>query len=70
MELIEKTNLSERDIRTKFITPALKWAGWDVVSQVFEKVSFTSGRIIVRSWVPRVRQAKPGEGGRKDASQR
>ncbi|MBI1905347.1 MAG: DEAD/DEAH box helicase family protein [Rhodocyclales bacterium] len=40
--------LSERDICTKFITPALVSAGWDVQSQIREEVSFTKGRIIVR----------------------
>jgi type I restriction enzyme R subunit len=40
--------LSERDICTKFITPALVAAGWDVQSQIREEVSFTKGRIIVR----------------------
>jgi len=43
-----KKNLSERDICTKFITPAVKQAGWDVLSQIREEVSFTKGRIIVR----------------------
>lgn len=41
-------NLSERDICTKFITPALTSAGWDVQTQVREEVTFTAGRIIVR----------------------
>lgn len=41
-------HLSERDICTKFITPALVGAGWDVQSQIREEVSFTAGRIIVR----------------------
>ncbi|WP_280550392.1 DEAD/DEAH box helicase family protein [Halomonas sp. 11-S5] len=40
--------LSERDICTKFITPALERAGWDIQVQVREEVSFTAGRIIVR----------------------
>ena len=40
--------LSERDVCTKFITPALVAAGWDVHTQVREEVSFTNGRIIVR----------------------
>ena len=45
---MNKKDLSERDICTKFITPAVKQAGWDVMSQVREEVSFTKGRIIVR----------------------
>lgn len=40
--------LSERDICTKFITPAIQQAGWDIQTQVREEVSFTNGRIIVR----------------------
>lgn len=40
--------LSERDVCTKFITPALRKAGWDEMSQVREEVGFTKGRIIVR----------------------
>ena len=41
-------NLSERDICSKFITPAILKAGWDLHTQVREEVSFTKGRIIVR----------------------
>src|ERR1700730_9832902 len=40
--------MSERDICTKFITPAVKRAGWDEFAQIREEVSFTKGRIIVR----------------------
>ena len=45
---MNKKNLSERDICTQYITPALHGAGWDFASQVREEVSFTRGRIIVR----------------------
>src|SRR5674476_96087 len=45
---MDKKDLSERDICTKFITPAVKQAGWDEMSQIREEVSFTKGRIIVR----------------------
>lgn len=45
---MDKSALSERDICTKFITPALRKAGWDEMSQIREEVSFTKGRIIVR----------------------
>ena len=45
---MDKRSLSERDICTKFITPALRRAGWDEISQLREEVSFTKGRIIVR----------------------
>lgn len=43
-----KKSLSERDICTKFITPALQKAGWDIQKQIREEVFFTDGRIIVQ----------------------
>ncbi|MBR0749112.1 DEAD/DEAH box helicase family protein [Bradyrhizobium japonicum] len=45
---MDKRGLSERDICTKFITPALRSAGWDEMLQIREEVGFTKGRIIVR----------------------
>jgi type I restriction enzyme R subunit len=46
--MTNKKALSERDICTKYITPAIIAAGWDLHAQVREEVSFTKGRIIVR----------------------
>src|SRR5262249_14390517 len=46
--VMDKQSLTERDICTKFILPALKHAGWDEMLQVREEVCFTKGRIIVR----------------------
>ena len=45
---MDKKSLSERDICTQFIAPAIRLAGWDFESQVREEVSFTKGRVIVR----------------------
>ena len=45
---MNKKSLSERDICTKFITPAIISAGWDLHTQIREELSFTKGRIIVR----------------------
>ena len=45
---MNKKKLSERDICSKYITPAVLSAGWDLHSQIREEVSFTKGRIIVR----------------------
>lgn len=45
---MDKKALSERDICTKFITPALEQAGWDKMFQIREEVTFTKGPIIVR----------------------
>ncbi len=45
---MEKKFLSERDICTKFITPALKSAHWNIQKQIREEVTFTDGRIHVK----------------------
>jgi len=45
---VNKKDLSERDICSKYITPSLINAGWDLERQIREEVSFTDGRIIVR----------------------
>lgn len=45
---MDKRSLTERDICTRFILPAVKRAGWDEMVQVREEVYFTKGRIIVR----------------------
>jgi type I restriction enzyme R subunit len=43
---MDKKQLSERDICTRVITPALRQAGgWQELRQVPEEVSFTKGRI-------------------------
>lgn len=46
--MISKKDLSERDICTKYITPAIQAAGWNIQTQVREEVYFTDGRIYVR----------------------
>jgi len=46
--MLDKKTLSERDICTKYITPALQSSGWDIDKQILEEVSFTDGKIFVR----------------------
>jgi len=46
--MISKKELSERDICTKYILPALVKAGWDIEKQIREEVFFTNGRIFVK----------------------
>lgn len=46
--MMNKKQFSERDICTKYITPALARAGWDVATQVREEYPLTRGWIIVR----------------------
>lgn len=45
---MNKKQMSEQDIRSKFITPAIVQCGWDLQSQIREEVTFTQGKIIVR----------------------
>ena len=45
---MDKKTLSERDICTKFITPAVEKSGWNTHTQLLEEVSFTDGKIYVR----------------------
>lgn len=54
----DKKALSERDVCTKYITPAIARAGWDVQLQVREEVHLTKGRVIVRGRLVSRGQAK------------
>ena len=48
---MNKKELTETDIRTKFITPAIVGTNadkWDVMTQLREEIYFTKGRVIVR----------------------
>ena len=46
--MFDKKTLSEADIRTKYITPAIVKAGWDSITQMREEYNVTKGRIIAR----------------------
>lgn len=46
--MTDKQALSEQDICTQYILPALVGAGWDLRKQVREQVYFTDGRIYVK----------------------
>lgn len=45
---INKAKLSETDIITKFILPAIKDAGWDDMTQIRQEVKLRDGKVIVR----------------------
>jgi len=45
---MNKKQMSEQDIRSKFITPAIVEGGWDLLTQIREEVTFTQGKVIVR----------------------
>jgi type I restriction enzyme R subunit len=61
---MDKKQLTETDIRTKFITPALvgtSGAKWNVMTQLREEVFFTKGRVIVRGRTVRRGEAKKAD---------
>lgn len=47
-EAMNKKDLSESDIKAKFITPAILKSGWDEQTQLSREVFFTDGRIYVK----------------------
>lgn len=61
---MNKKSLTEADIRTKFITPALdqeKQGQWDVLTQLLEEHYFTKGRVIVRGKTVQRGEAKKAD---------
>ena len=60
---MDKKPLSERDICTKFITPALRRAGWDEIAQIREEFGLTNSRIIVRGKLVSRGKAKRADKG-------
>jgi type I restriction enzyme, R subunit len=49
LDIFDKKSLTERDICTKFIAPAIiERAGWNRDTQIREELSLTKGRILVR----------------------
>lgn len=59
--MTNKRELSETDICTQYILPALVRAGWDISKQVREQVYFTDGRIYVQG-----NKTKRGTGKKAD----
>lgn len=45
---MDKRKLSETDIITKFIMPAVKTAGWNLMTQIRQEVKLRDGKVIVR----------------------
>ncbi len=61
---MNKMSLTEADIRTKFITPALlgpDGSKWNLMTQLREEVYFTKGRVIVRG-----KSVRRGEASKAD----
>jgi len=61
---VNKKALTEADIRSKFITPALVGVNgnkWDLMTQIREESYFTKGRVIVRGKTVRRGEAKKAD---------
>jgi len=61
---MDKKSLTEADIRSKFITPALVGptdSKWNLMTQLREEVYFTKGRVIVRGKTVRRGEAKKAD---------
>ena len=61
---MNKKALTETDIRTKFITPALVGPNgdkWNVMTQIREEAYFTKGRVIVRGKTVKRGEAKKAD---------
>ncbi|MGF6939324.1 type I restriction enzyme R subunit [Paraburkholderia sp. UCT70] len=63
---MDKNELSERDICTKFITPAIRAAGWQQ-DQFREEVKLTNGRVMVRGKLAARVKNPDAKGGPKRA---
>lgn len=48
---VDKINLTETDIITKFILPAIDKAGWDLMTQLCQEVKLRKGKVIVRGQI-------------------
>ena len=53
-------SLTERDVITKSVLPALEKSGWNIQTQIFEELAFTDGKITIIN-------SKPKRGERKRA---
>ena len=61
---MDKKSLTEQDIRTKFITPAIAGPNggkWNVMTQVREETYFTKGRVVVRGKTVKRGEAKKAD---------
>ena len=48
---MDKRKLTETDIITKFILPAIENAGWDSMTQLRQEVKLRDGKVIVRGQI-------------------
>ena len=58
---INKSKLTETDIITKFILPAIKKVGWDDMTQIRQEVKLRDGKVIVRGKVAARQKVKSAD---------
>lgn len=59
--MVNKKALSETDIITKFIMPAIQKSGWDDMTQVRQEVKLRDGKVIVRGMAAARRTVKSAD---------
>ena len=58
---IDKSKLTETDIITKFILPAVKDSGWDDMTQIRQEVKLRDGKVVVRGRVAARKKVKSAD---------
>ncbi|MBD3587432.1 DEAD/DEAH box helicase family protein [Salinimonas sp. HHU 13199] len=61
MSSVNKKALSETDIISKFIMPAVKEAGWDDMTQIRQEVKLRDGKVVVRGMVAARKKVKSAD---------
>ncbi len=61
MSLVNKKALSETDIISKYIIPAIKQAGWDDMTQIRQEVKLRDGKVVVRGMVAARKKVKSAD---------
>ncbi|MCW7555097.1 type I restriction enzyme HsdR N-terminal domain-containing protein [Endozoicomonas gorgoniicola] len=58
---IDNSKLTETDIITKFILPAIKDSGWDDMTQIRQEVKLRDGKVVVRGRVAARKKVKSAD---------
>jgi type I restriction enzyme R subunit len=58
---INKAKLTEADIISKFLLPAVKAAGWDDLTQIRQEVKLRDGKVVVRGQLAARRKVKSAD---------
>ena len=61
MASIDKSKLTETDIITKFILPAVKDAGWNDMTQIRQEVKLRDGKVVVRGKIAARKKVKSAD---------